>query len=361
MMIKKIKFNFKHIFLIFTFCTIFFLQNNYAQDNNYGWIKNALKTSEYQLTTAAQLFQDSMKCPRSIDEKGNVILVKPKDWTSGFFPGSLWIMYDLTGKETLKKEAEKYKTRQNFKKNSKAAYSAAINRNLIDELFKNHLNKGYVENIKPRYYWTYDKLQEEVNKYKTRGEFQKNSSAYKIAYKKKLLDDLFKNHVNNGYQNIEEWKENSYVIYSYELTEYKKVYVGLTNNIDRRDKEHLFNEKSLLYNFLKEKNIPYPEYKILEKDLKSIDAQKQEKYWVEYYKNLGWTMFNSAKPGSLGAGFLKWTIKALQKEADKYISRIEFRKNNSAYITAKKRKILDELFKNRSNQGYTRNKKNQQK
>ena len=93
---------------LFTLFIFIFSQKIHAQNTDDYWIINGLKTSEYQLTAAAQLFKDSMKCPRSIDEKGNVILVKPKDWTSGFFPGSLWIMYELTGNENLKKEAQKY-------------------------------------------------------------------------------------------------------------------------------------------------------------------------------------------------------------------------------------------------------------
>src|SRR4051794_16012265 len=34
--------------------------------------------------------------PRSI-EKGKIKLVKGQDWTSGFFPGELWFLYEYTG------------------------------------------------------------------------------------------------------------------------------------------------------------------------------------------------------------------------------------------------------------------------
>lgn len=34
--------------------------------------------------------------PRSIDKDGNITLVHPHDWTSGFFAGELWMMYEFT-------------------------------------------------------------------------------------------------------------------------------------------------------------------------------------------------------------------------------------------------------------------------
>lgn len=37
--------------------------------------------------------------PRSLDKDGNLVLVRSKDWTSGFFPGILWYMYELTNDE----------------------------------------------------------------------------------------------------------------------------------------------------------------------------------------------------------------------------------------------------------------------
>lgn len=34
--------------------------------------------------------------PRSVDKNGRMTLVHPHDWTSGFFPGELWMMYEFT-------------------------------------------------------------------------------------------------------------------------------------------------------------------------------------------------------------------------------------------------------------------------
>ncbi|MBS1566416.1 MAG: glycoside hydrolase family 88 protein [Bacteroidetes bacterium] len=45
--------------------------------------------------------------PRTLDS-GGLKLVSSKDWTSGFFPGELWFLYEYTGKPEWKADAEKY-------------------------------------------------------------------------------------------------------------------------------------------------------------------------------------------------------------------------------------------------------------
>jgi rhamnogalacturonyl hydrolase YesR len=45
--------------------------------------------------------------PRTID-KGKIKYIGREDWTSGFFPGSMWYMYELTGDQTWKNYAVKY-------------------------------------------------------------------------------------------------------------------------------------------------------------------------------------------------------------------------------------------------------------
>ena len=53
---------------------------------------------------------DTACFPRSIKE-GKYRLEHPTDWTSGFYPGSMWLAYELTGDEALAKEARKYTNR----------------------------------------------------------------------------------------------------------------------------------------------------------------------------------------------------------------------------------------------------------
>ncbi|MCP4311282.1 MAG: glucuronyl hydrolase [Bacteroidetes bacterium] len=46
--------------------------------------------------------------PRTINEDGSLRVVRSGDWTSGFFPGTLWYMYELSGDEAWKEKAVTY-------------------------------------------------------------------------------------------------------------------------------------------------------------------------------------------------------------------------------------------------------------
>jgi len=71
------------------------------------WFTKAIHQADKQLSLATANFADSMKCPRTF-EHGKIMLVNERDWTSGFFPGSLWYMYELTGNTKFKTEADKF-------------------------------------------------------------------------------------------------------------------------------------------------------------------------------------------------------------------------------------------------------------
>lgn len=46
--------------------------------------------------------------PRSMKDNGDLVVTDMYEWTSGFFPGSLWYLYELTGDMKWKNEAEKW-------------------------------------------------------------------------------------------------------------------------------------------------------------------------------------------------------------------------------------------------------------
>jgi len=46
--------------------------------------------------------------PRTLTSAGELELVSKRDWTSGFYPGVLWQMYNLTGEEQWKEKADAY-------------------------------------------------------------------------------------------------------------------------------------------------------------------------------------------------------------------------------------------------------------
>lgn len=53
---------------------------------------------------------DATRLPRTVD-KGEFRAVGPRDWTSGFFPGSLWLLYEHTGETRWREAAEDYTKR----------------------------------------------------------------------------------------------------------------------------------------------------------------------------------------------------------------------------------------------------------
>ena len=102
------------------------------------WVGTALESSTQQLLSTADELRDSGRFPRSIwsgwdieflaeqigpsvyakvdslrpqpsaDKLGKLRTCDVYDWTSGFFPGSLWLAYELTGDERLLADAVDY-------------------------------------------------------------------------------------------------------------------------------------------------------------------------------------------------------------------------------------------------------------
>mgnify|MGYP000863932044 CR=1 FL=1 len=69
-------------------------------------IENILSKTEKKSTINKK--QEPLISPRSIDNQGNLLLVSSRDWTSGFFPGELWYMYEYTKDPRWEKLAREY-------------------------------------------------------------------------------------------------------------------------------------------------------------------------------------------------------------------------------------------------------------
>ena len=91
------------IVLMMTGCTS---KNTTVGDIVADNITNAV--SQYSLMTDQIEKSGHILNPRTLDKNGEVVYVPYDDWTSGFFPGSLWYMYQLTGDDKWEKLAEKY-------------------------------------------------------------------------------------------------------------------------------------------------------------------------------------------------------------------------------------------------------------
>lgn len=75
-------------------------------------IDNAMARANEQLRYALKCTAEARKtakgdkiAPRSIDKNGNLVLVGPKDWCSGFFAGTLWQMYQYSHEQYWRENA----------------------------------------------------------------------------------------------------------------------------------------------------------------------------------------------------------------------------------------------------------------
>ena len=77
----------------------------------------SLAIKQYRLM--AEIMKDKPdQLPRTIDEKGNLVTAGSGWWTSGFFPGSLWLLYEYSGDEKLRDEAILMTSRVEKEKNN---------------------------------------------------------------------------------------------------------------------------------------------------------------------------------------------------------------------------------------------------
>lgn len=87
--------------------------------SSFKTTKENFKFANKQLTVATEAVQkaisekplkDDLKyiSPRTINKDGSLSIVTYRDWTCGFFPGTLWYMYENTGNEKWKKLAKEY-------------------------------------------------------------------------------------------------------------------------------------------------------------------------------------------------------------------------------------------------------------
>lgn len=94
-------------------------QNNIIQSNfdfaaaqfdvAFVEIENAIEhESDESKNRRLRRNQGPLVSPRSLDTEGGLYMVPSADWTSGFFPGSLWYLYEFTGDEKWRHQADAF-------------------------------------------------------------------------------------------------------------------------------------------------------------------------------------------------------------------------------------------------------------
>ncbi len=86
--------------------TLFSLSQNRADGVQLS--QKNLAFAQKQLALALQQIGNSDRNPRTINEDGTLQLVPSNDWTSGFFPGCLWFIYEYTNEAKWKIAAQKF-------------------------------------------------------------------------------------------------------------------------------------------------------------------------------------------------------------------------------------------------------------
>jgi hypothetical protein len=219
-----------------------------------------------------------------------------------------------------------YTVHSEFYKDHPNVYSAIHKNNWVELL--NHMQhvtmNGNVRQFSEDFD-TIEKCTEEALKYKTRSEMHKNSNyAHKTILK-------------NGWEKVcfvhmkrqMTLKERVIYVFEFNTTTPKYAYVGLTCQIERRKNAHLYGtekSKSSVFEKIKETNVT-PEFKILTtKPIKEEDAPEMEAMWIGEYRDMGFTLLNKAKAGSLGAGKSKFTYDYFVKMKEGCENREEYSK-----------------------------------
>ena len=79
-----------------------------AIDNAFAFACNQMKLA-IQCANKARKEQDNLckrrVVPRTISKSGSLTMINPNDWCSGFFPGSLWQIYNYTNDSYWRQQA----------------------------------------------------------------------------------------------------------------------------------------------------------------------------------------------------------------------------------------------------------------
>ena len=239
------------------------------------------------------------------------------------------------------KEAKKYKYLKDFVKGKPSLYGIALSRKLDLSFLQRERHPDY----------TYEEVMKIARSCRYASEFErKHGGAYNRAKVMGWYDDITWFEIPEQYKG--DLGASKHVVYAYEDVEANVVYVGLTNDIKRRHREHSHPHKhkknSPVYEYFISRGIGVPEPRILAENLTPLESREVEDKRLQRYKEEGWNVINSAKTGrvsgSIGSYTRIWTDEALRTEAAKYRTRKEFSDGSpSAYSTAYNRGILDDL------------------
>lgn len=217
--------------------------------------------------------------------------------------------------EEIAEIARQYEYRKDFEANAPSVCSVARRRGIYDKVCE-HMDRL----TKPRGYWTKARCHQIAKRYKTRKEFERErKDAYAAAERNGWLNEICSHMkaVGNNFKRK---------IYVFLFTD-KTAYVGLAQDPEGRYRQHLRDKRSPVYKQAKVNGIAF-EYHLLTDWLHKDVAGKVEDFFINKYKEDGWTMLNRQRGGNLGGRTKKYNPEQLQEEADKYEYIDDFREGS---------------------------------
>jgi predicted GIY-YIG superfamily endonuclease len=132
-------------------------------------------------------------------------------------------------------------------------------------------------------------------------------------------------------------------VYAYEFSD-RSVYVGITNNIQRRTSDRKRRPYDTVTRYTNESGL-IPIHKQLTELLPVEEAVFLEAKFVEEYKNNNWYILNKAKTGGVGGDVLYWTKEKCLTEGLKFKYRSDFNLHSKgAYCSARYNDWLPEIY-----------------
>jgi unsaturated chondroitin disaccharide hydrolase len=97
-----------------------------AKENDYSFISRAFSRADSLYREGLKSNNDLNQIPRSIENDGSLITVKPGDWTCGFYPGTMWYLYEYQKSDFWLKEAQKWTENLEEVKNKKTTHDVGF-------------------------------------------------------------------------------------------------------------------------------------------------------------------------------------------------------------------------------------------
>lgn len=208
-----------------------------------------------------------------------------------------------------------------------------------EEIFAEHPLKCNLNRV----FHTVEEVIEEAKKYKYFKDFVDNSYGHYLYAKRHGIIGML-----NLEKKLDVYKDKLYSVYAYFFQETHSVYVGVTCDKERRDKQHRdFSQRSQVSKHSKEYGVDIPDPVYIEENVSPYDALDIEDKWRNKYKEDGWNVLNVAPTGqnaSLGAACKRVTNKEIREAASQCTYIGEFAdKYTSLYYRARERGIINDL------------------